>query len=104
MPVKFFPEKPIDLLEKFIINDDGKPLQGEIEVYRKIYTDCSHSKRDWYVWHDFRLPFHSNTYNPYRKTSAQIDFLVLNSEGILIIEVKGGPISLRESQFYYGSH
>lgn len=104
VPVKFFPEKPIDLLEKFIINDDGKPLQGEIEVYRKIYTDCSHSKRDWYVWHDFRLPFHSNTYNPYRKTSAQIDFLVLNSEGILIIEVKGGPISLRDSQFYYGSH
>jgi len=104
VPVKFFPEKPLDLLEKFIINDDGKPLQGEIEVYRKIYTDCSHSKREWYVWHDFRLPFHSNTYNPYRKTSAQIDFLVLSSEGILIIEVKGGPISLRDSEFYYGSN
>ena len=38
MPVKFYPEKPIELLEKFIVKEDGTPLQGEVDVYQKLHV------------------------------------------------------------------
>lgn len=102
MPVKFFPEIPIDLLERYILKEDGSPLKGEIDVYRKIHEDCGSSTDNWYVWHDLDLPFHSQTFNPYRKDSSQIDFLVLSKKGVLVVEVKGGPVSQKEQQYYYG--
>lgn len=104
MPVNFYPSKPIDLLEKYIIKEDGSPLHGEIDIYRKLYQDLQKSGKEWHVWHDLKLPFHSDRSNPYRKTSAQIDFLILSEEGILVLEVKGGQISLKNSTFYYGNN
>jgi hypothetical protein len=102
MPVKFFPDKPIHLLEKFITNSDGTPLHGEIDVYRKLHDELSRSKDDWYVWHDLKLPRHGEYFNDYNKTSAQIDFLVLCKEGVLVLEIKGGAVSFYENTFYYG--
>lgn len=102
MPVKFFPDKPIKLLHKYLKKDNGEPLYGEIDIYKKIYADCSSSSKNWYIWHDLRLPFHSNTFNPYRKTSAQIDFLILSEEGMIVLEVKGGNISFHGNEFHYG--
>jgi hypothetical protein len=102
MPVKFYPSKPIDLLEKFITHDDGTPLRGEIDIYRKLHTDLSQSKHEWHVWHDLKLPKHSEVVNDYNKTSAQLDFLILSKFGILVLEVKGGHISFKENAFYYG--
>lgn len=102
MPVKFFPEIPIDLLERYIVKEDGSPLKGEIDVYRKIHEDCGASPDDWFVWHDLDLPFHSQTFNPYRKDSAQIDFLVLSKKGLIVVEVKGGPVSQKDQHYYYG--
>ncbi|MCW0481355.1 nuclease-related domain-containing DEAD/DEAH box helicase [Gaoshiqia sediminis] len=104
MPITFYPEKPIELLEKYITKENGTPLNGEIEIYRKLYDDLNRSRSNWWVWHDLKLPFHSDRSNPYRKTSAQIDFLILSEEGILILEVKGGPISYRNNTFYYGNN
>lgn len=104
MPVKFYPEIPISLLEKFIINSDGEPLYGEIDTYRKLNDDLSISREDWHVWHDLKLPQHGESFNYYNKTSAQIDFLVLCKEGVLVLEVKGGAISFFENRFYYGKN
>lgn len=104
MPVKFYPDKPIELLERYIQKEDGTPLQGEINVYRKLHHDLSTSKIDWHVWHSLKLPEHSNAANQKMKNSCEIDFLVLSNEGIMVIEVKGGFISLLENTFYYGKN
>ena len=102
MPITFFPYNPISALDNIIIKEDGSPLQGEINIYKKLYSDLSISEDEWFVWHDLKLPSHSDNYNYYKKTSAQIDFLILGKEGLLVLEVKGGSISTKENHFYYG--
>lgn len=102
MPVTFHPNNPVDALEKIITKEDGSPLYGEINIYRKLWADLSDSNLVWEVWHDLKLPEHSDNYNYYKKTSAQIDFVILSKLGVIIIEVKGGPISTMDNTFYYG--
>jgi hypothetical protein len=104
MPVSFYPYRPIDLLEQYIVKEDGSPLHGEIDIYRKLFADLEKSDQEWHIWHDLHLPFHAQGLNPYHKTGAQIDFLILCQEGIMVLEVKGGPISLKDNTFYYGNH
>jgi len=79
-------------------------LNGEIDIYRKLYSDLHKSEKEWHIWHDLKLPFHSDNVNPYQKTSSQIDFLILCEEGILVLEVKGGPISFKNNTFYHGNN
>ncbi len=102
MSVKFYPEKPISLLEQYIVKEDGTSLLGEIDVYRKLHTELTESEDEWHIWHDLKLPKHSDVFNYYQKTSAQIDFLILSKDGVMVLEVKGGYISLFENTFYYG--
>jgi hypothetical protein len=104
MPVRFHPNNHIDSLEKIIVKEDGSPLHGEIEIYRKIWTDLNNSNLEWDVWHDLKLPEHSDNFNYYKKTSSQIDFLILCKYGLLILEVKGGAISTKENTFFYGKN
>ncbi|QIY84870.1 NERD domain-containing protein [Chryseobacterium sp. NEB161] len=104
MPVQFFPSNPVDSLENIILNEDGKPLYGEIDTYRQLYKDLSESDKDWLVWYDLKLPNHSDNFNYYKKTSSQIDFLIICEEGVLVLEVKGGAISTKESSFFYGKN
>lgn len=104
MPVKFYPDKPIDLLEKYILKEDGTPLQGEIDIYRKLHFELTKSKEDWHVWHSLKLPTHSEDANLQRKISCEIDFMILSKDGIIVLEVKGGAISLLENTFYYGKN
>lgn len=104
MPVTFHPNNPVDALEKIITKEDGRPLYGEIDIYRKLWADLSDSNLVWEVWHDLKLPEHSDNYNYYKKTSAQIDFVILSKLGVIIIEVKGGPISTMDNTFYYGKN
>lgn len=104
MPVSFHPNNPIDALETIIVKEDGSPLHGEIEVYRKLWEDLSKSAEEWDVWHDLKLPEHSDNSNYYKKLSAQIDFVILCKQGIIVIEVKGGSISTKDNTFYYGKH
>jgi hypothetical protein len=101
MPVSFHPSNPLDALESIILSSEGKPLYGEIDVYRKLAKDLASSDILWDVWHDLRLPEHSDSYNHYHKTSCQIDFLILCRRGILVLEVKGGAIAIRDNRFYY---
>src|SRR5699024_5227697 len=62
------------------------------------------SDLEWDVWHDLKLPEHSDHSNYYQKTSAQIDFVILSKHGLIVLEVKGGAISTRNNTFYYGKH
>ena len=104
MPVNFYPNNPIDALESIIKDSDGKTLHGEINIYRKLYEDLNKSILDWDVWHDLKLPEHSDNSNYYKKTSAQIDFLILCKYGLLVLEVKGGSISTKDNTFFYGKN
>jgi len=100
MPVTFYPEKPINLLENVIVKKDGSPLYGEIEIYKQLYYSCQKSKIEWHIWHDLKLPFHSINSNPLNKSEAQIDFLVLCEHGLMVIEVKGGKVFYSNRTFY----
>ncbi|OJV81788.1 MAG: hypothetical protein BGO34_08350 [Bacteroidia bacterium 44-10] len=102
MPVRFHPNNPIDSLETIILKEDGTPLHGEIDVYRKLWEDLDRSGLEWDVWHDLKLPEHSDHFNYYKKTSAQVDFVILSMYGLIVMEVKGGPISTMNNTFYYG--
>lgn len=104
MPVKFHPNNPIDALETIIFKEDGSPLHGEIDIYRQLWNDLSNSSIEWDVWHDLKLPEHSDNFNYYKKTSSQIDFLILCKYGLLVLEVKGGPISTKDNTFFYGKN
>lgn len=104
MPVKFYPNNPIDALETIVVKEDGTPLHGEIDIYRQLWNDLSKSNLEWDVWHDLKLPEHSDNFNYYKKTSSQIDFLILCKHGILVLEVKGGPISTKDNTFFYGKN
>lgn len=104
MPVKFHPNNPIDALETIIVKEDGSPLRGEIDIYRQLWNDLSISNLEWDVWHDLKLPEHSDNFNYYKKTSSQIDFLILCKHGLLVLEVKGGPISTKDNNFFYGKN
>jgi len=52
MPVSFYPDNPIDALENIITHKDGRPLEGEIHVYRKLFNELSDSPENYLIWHD----------------------------------------------------
>ena len=102
MAVRFFPDNPIEALEKIILHDNGEPLKGEISVYRKLFNDLNEiEEEEFLVWHDLKFTTHSETRNPYKKNEAQIDFLLVCKKGICVIEVKGGKVEYRNSEFYF---
>lgn len=88
--------KDINTLESVIVHNDGTPLYGEIEMYRRIYSDCSASNYTWHFWHDLRLPIGVN-----KKSEIQIDFFLVCEKGALVVEVKGGKIGINEGHFYF---
>lgn len=99
MPVIFFPNNPIDALEKIILHKNGKPLEGEINVYRKLFNELNDSSEEYLIWHDLKFATHSETRNPYKKSESQMDFLLVCAKGICIIEVKGGYVEFHNSEF-----
>ena len=102
MPVRFLPNKNLDTLEKVIINvNDGKPLYGEIDVYKLLYNEFKERKEDFIIWHDLKLAVHSESHNPYKKNEAQIDFLIVCKYGVCVLEVKGATIEYIDAEFYY---
>ena len=83
-------------LEAIITQNDGTPLYGEIEMFRRIYTDCSNSSYTWHFWHNLRLPVSIKAQN-----EIQIDFLLVSEKGVVVIEVKGGKIGIEQGLYYY---
>ena len=95
MPIINHDYKDIEFLEHLMIKDDGTPLQGEIDVYRRIYRDCEASNYNWHFWHDVNLPISVKG-----QSAIQIDFLLVCEKGIIIIEVKGGRVGVRNGIYY----
>ena len=83
-------------LEAIITQNDGSSLYGEIEMFRRIYSDCSKSEYTWHFWHNLRLPVSIKNQN-----EIQIDFLLVSGKGVVVIEVKGGKIGIEQGLFYY---
>lgn len=82
--------KDINQLEQLITHDNGTPLFGEIEMYRRICADCEESDLVWHFWHDISLPIEHD---------KQIDFLLVCNRGAIVIEVKGGSIGIRDGVY-----
>jgi len=83
-------------LEAIITQNDGSPLYGEIEMFRRIYSDCSNSEYTWHFWHNLRLPVSVKNQN-----EIQIDFLLVSEKGVIIVEVKGGKVGIEQGLYYY---
>lgn len=88
--------KTLDNLESIIKHNDGTPLYGEIDMYRRIWMDCEKSKLIWHFWHDLRLPIGNN-----KQSEIQIDFFLVCKKGALVIEVKGGNVGIQNGQFFF---
>ena len=93
--------KDINFLEHIITKNDGTPLYGEIDMYRRIYNDLDADSRTCHFWHDVSLPIPIKD-----QSSIQIDFLLVCEKGVVIIEVKGGHIGIENGIYYYqqGNH
>lgn len=83
-------------LEAIIIQNDGCPLYGEIEIFRRIFTDCKSSEYTWHFWHDLRLPIAAKG-----QKEIQIDFLLVCEKGVIVVEVKGGKIGIEQGTYFY---
>jgi len=83
-------------LEVLIVQNDGTPLHGEIDMFRRIYKDCENSPFTWHFWHDKRL-----NVSVKRQAEIQIDFLLVCQKGVVVVEVKGGKVGMVEGNFYY---
>ena len=83
-------------LEAIITQSDGSPLYGEIEMFRRIYTDCAESKYTWHFWHNLRLPVSIKN-----QKEIQIDFLLVSEKGVVVVEVKGGKVGIEQGMYYY---
>jgi hypothetical protein len=95
MPIINHDYKDIDFLEHIIVKEDGTPLHGEIDMYRRIFRNCETSSYHWHFWHDVHLPI------PVKgQASIQIDFLLACEKGIVIVEVKGGKVGIRNGVYY----
>lgn len=101
MPVSFYPNNPVEALEKIIFHENGEPLEGEIYVYRKLFNELKDSNEVFLIWHDLKFTTHSETRNPYKKSESQIDFLLVCKKGICVIEVKGGKVEFQNSEFNF---
>lgn len=83
-------------LESIITQNDGTPLYGEIEMFRRIYQDCSNSDYTWHFWHNLRLPVSVK-----KQHEIQIDFLLVCEKGVVVVEVKGGHVGIYQGIYYY---
>lgn len=90
--------KDINFLEQIITKNDGTPLHGEIEMYRRIMKDCENGQYTWHFWHDLCLPIPIKD-----QSNIQIDFLLVSEIGAIIIEVKGGRVGIDNGQYYLES-
>ena len=76
-----YTNRDLSRLEHLITKNDGTPLQGEIDMYRRIVHDCEKSSIMWHFWHDIRLHITSG-----RAGEIQIDFLLICELGAIVIE------------------
>lgn len=96
MPIISHDYKNLNNLETIIKHNDGTPLYGEIDMYRRIWKDCENSNITWHFWHDLRLPIGNS-----KQSEIQIDFFLVCEKGALVVEVKGGKVGIRNGLFFF---
>lgn len=82
-----------------ICDVNGNPLWGERLMYERIIKDCTSSSLIWHLFYDVHLPLPVNG-----QSETQIDFFLLCPKGIIIIEVKGGQIEIRDGKYINSGH
>ena len=92
MPIKDHSGRDLNSIRKL----DGSLLAGERDMYMRIVEDCEKSPLTWHMFYDLSLNFNGDS-----RQSIQIDFLLLSVKGAIIVEVKGGIISVRDGDFCY---
>lgn len=65
-------------------------------MYMRIVEDCENSPLTWHMFYDLSLNFNGDS-----RQSIQIDFLLLSIKGAIIVEVKGGIISIHDGDYCY---
>ena len=102
MSVTLLNNYPSNNLEKSITKKDGTPLYGEIWVYNQFLKFNEHNllseNESWFLKHNYNLSTHPASKG---KVEGQIDFILINKYGVLIIEVKGGGLRVDEFDQYY---
>ena len=79
-------------------HEDGNLLQGEADMYQRIFADCNTSQLHWHVWYDLSLPIQYAG-----KSEIQIDFLLICEKGAIVLEVKGGKIEIINGRYYHSN-
>lgn len=92
MPIKNHSVRDLNSIRKL----DGSLLAGERDMYMRIVEDCANSPLTWHMFYDLSLNFNGDS-----RQSIQIDFLLLSVKGAIIVEVKGGIISIQDGDFCY---
>lgn len=92
MPIKNHSIRDLNSIRKL----DGSRLNGERDMYMRIVQDCENSPITWHMFYDLSLNFNGNN-----RQSIQIDFLLLSVKGAIIVEVKGGIISIHDGDYCY---
>lgn len=78
-----------------ICKANGAPLQGERDIYTRLVKDCTASPYTWHMFHDTYLGIPVNG-----KPGIQIDFFLICPKGVVIIEVKGGKMEIRNGKYW----
>jgi GTPase SAR1 family protein len=99
MAINFINNYPENSLKTSIKQKNGDPLFGEIWVYNQFieFKNNDFVDKKWYFKHDYNLSRHPGSKS---KVEGQIDFLLLNENGLLVIEVKGGSIAVENDVYY----
>ena len=101
MSAKLLNNYPENNLEDYIIKKDGSALYGEIWLYQQFINFNKFNflpNENWYFKHNYNLSTHPASRG---KVEGQIDFVIISKYGVLIIEVKGGGLSVDENDNYY---
>ena len=100
MPINFLNNYPESNVFLSITDRSGKTLFGEAWLYQQFLDFKNNGFIDendtWFFYHNYNLSNHPGSKG---KVEGQIDFLLLNKNGLLLIEVKGGGIRVEDGQF-----
>jgi nucleoside-triphosphatase THEP1 len=77
-----------------------KPIRTESNAEKKLFPVFAASALpdNWYCFHSLSLSRHIH------KREGEIDFLIVNSQGIMVLEVKGGGVSRQDGQWLFTNH
>lgn len=74
---------------------NGSPLYGEIVMYKRILSDLEKDENEWHFFYDLNLNIGVGS-----KSHIQVDFLLICDEGAIVVEVKGGIVSINRGIYY----